>query len=166
MKKSVALLSLLLISACASNKEENAVRTVDQSNQNQIEKPAEQQPDTEQRPDRYKVIKDFNEFTKNNPIYFKFDSIAVINDGIIKKYAELAQDLDDSTTLTFEGYCDNRGSNKYNDALGQKRANAIRSKIGKNNDKVISYGKRKFKNYSKDFEENQQANRKVIVIAE
>ena len=165
MKKSIALLSLLLISACASNKEENVVSTVHQSNQNQIEKPAEQQPDTEQQPDRYKVIKDFNEFTKNNPIYFKFDSVKIVNDDIANKYAKLARELDEDTTLTIEGYCDNRGSDNYNDALGQRRAEAVKNKIGKSDAKVVSYGKRKFKNYSKDFEENQQANRKVVVIA-
>ena len=155
MKKSVALLSLLLISACASNKEENVAKPTNKSNQNQVEKQAEKRD----------LVKEFNEFANKNPVYFKFDSVKITNENVANKYAKLAKDLDKNTTLTIEGYCDNRGSDSYNDTLGQKRAEAVKNKIGKSDAKVVSYGKRKFKNYSKDFEENQQANRKVVVIA-
>ena len=155
MKKSVALLSLLLISACASNKEENIAKPTNKSNQNKVEKQAEKRD----------LVKEFNEFANKNPVYFEFDSVKIMNENVANKYAKLAKDLDKNTTLTIEGYCDNRGSDNYNDTLGQKRAEAVKNKIGKSNAKIVSYGKRKFKNYSKDFEENQQANRKVVVIA-
>ena len=155
MKKSVALLSLLLISACASNKEENVAKPTNSSNQSQVEKKVEKRD----------IVKEFNEFANKNPVYFEFDSVKIVNDNIADKYAKLARELDEGTTLTIEGYCDNRGSDNYNDILGQRRAEAVKNKIGKSDAKVVSYGKRKFKNYSKDFEENQQANRKVVVIA-
>ena len=158
MKKSIALLSLLLVSACASNKDDNVVKPTNRSNQNQIEKQMETKSGKN-------AINDFNKYSSNNPIYFEFDSVKVINNDVMKKYTELTKHLDDNATLTFEGYCDDRGSDEYNDTLGQKRANAVKAKIGGKNSKVISYGKRKFKKYSKDFEENQQANRKVVVTA-
>ena len=154
MKKGVALLSLLLVSACASNKEENVAKPVNKLNQAQIEKKEEQ------KIGKKDAVKEFNRFASSNPVYFEFDSVDVINKNVM-----LAKDLDKNATLTFEGYCDDRGSDKYNDALGQKRAEAVKNKIGKKDANVVSYGKRKFKKYSKDFEENQQANRKVVVIA-
>jgi peptidoglycan-associated lipoprotein len=47
-----------------------------------------------------------------------------------------------------EGHCDNRGTDEYNRALGERRANAIRAYLAKqsvadNRMKTVSYGEDK-----------------------
>ena len=69
MKKGVALLSLLLVSACASNKEENVAKPVNKLNQAQIEKKEEQ------KIGKKDAVKEFNRFASSNPVYFEFDSV-------------------------------------------------------------------------------------------
>lgn len=82
-------------------------------------------------------------------IYFKYDS-----DVLVAKEAEklnkIAEHLDRYPTLglLIEGHCDQRGTDEYNRALGERRANAIRAYlanrgIADNRIKTISYGKDK-----------------------
>lgn len=152
MKKSLALLLLCLVSSCASNKEESAKPVHTEETNSQVEEQVDN-------------VQEFNKFANEHPIYFEFDSTKVVNTDIVEKYIELKNGLSSDVQLIFEGYCDNRGSDAYNDRLGQKRADAIKVRLNHDNADVVSYGKRKFENYSKDFEENQQANRKVVITA-
>jgi peptidoglycan-associated lipoprotein len=61
-------------------------------------------------------------------VYFDFDS-AQVNPGERSKLEAVAEFLRTSTTvgLVVEGHCDERGSNEYNLALGERRALAIRA---------------------------------------
>lgn len=80
-------------------------------------------------------------------IYFDFDKYALRNDsrsslegnaGVMKANGEL--------TVLIEGHCDENGSDSYNFALGDKRANAakeylVNMGVAESNLRTISYGK-------------------------
>lgn len=82
-------------------------------------------------------------------IYFAYDS-----DELIASQRELLDKIADylaanaTLGLVIEGHCDQRGTDEYNRALGERRANAIRAYLaGKgvadNRMKTVSYGKEK-----------------------
>ena len=80
-------------------------------------------------------------------VHFKFDS-AVIEDSEQANVTSVSQALqtDPSADLLVEGHCDERGTEEYNRALGERRALALRealAKMGVNADRIrtISYGK-------------------------
>jgi peptidoglycan-associated lipoprotein len=81
--------------------------------------------------------------------HFKYDSAAVQKtekSNLVAVAAALAADK--STKLLIEGNCDERGTDEYNRALGERRALALRealAKIGVDPSRVrtISYGKDK-----------------------
>lgn len=60
-------------------------------------------------------------------VYFEFDK-SRITDESKQTLAENARQLGDagSMAITIEGHCDERGTNAYNLALGEKRANAAK----------------------------------------
>ena len=82
-------------------------------------------------------------------IYFAYDSDVLVasetaNLDKIAAYLKQHSDLG----LLIEGHCDSRGTDEYNRALGERRANAIRAYLAKQgvpdaNMKTISYGKDK-----------------------
>jgi peptidoglycan-associated lipoprotein len=59
----------------------------------------------------------------NEDIYFEFDSAALLAEAqaILEKKAEWLRNNSD-VTATIEGHCDDRGTNEYNLALGDRRA--------------------------------------------
>lgn len=65
---------------------------------------------------------------KFDTIYFTFDSHLLSEEGR-KSLQNIARVLsvDPQIKLTIAGHCDERGSNSYNTALGDKRASAIRN---------------------------------------
>ncbi len=83
------------------------------------------------------------------PIFFDYDSYDIRTDA----QATLAQDASylvshPNIKIVIGGYCDERGSDEYNLALGQNRANAaknalIAAGVAANRMRVISYGKEK-----------------------
>lgn len=93
-----------------------------------------------------KVVK--KEFKDEN-IYFAFDSSDLSNQArlILNNNAEYLHQYS-SLTVTVEGHCDERGSEKYNNALGKRRAESVKKFLvdqGINTDRVltISYGENK-----------------------
>jgi peptidoglycan-associated lipoprotein len=80
-------------------------------------------------------------------IYFGYDQYDIREDArnmLIKNAAALAERP--GIRLTIEGHCDERGSEKYNLALGDRRANAVKSFLaakGISEDRIdtTSYGK-------------------------
>lgn len=151
MKKLYSLVAIsgLLLCACASNEKP--------SNENKVE---------------VSKIDEFNNFASDNAFYFAFDSSKVnSNENVIKEYVSKINDLDDDVLIVANGYCDNRGSSEYNNALGMRRAVAVKALLDKKgvSKKVkidtVSYGKEKFQNYVKDNGKNYQMNRKVEVVA-
>jgi peptidoglycan-associated lipoprotein len=79
-------------------------------------------------------------------IYFEFDSSEVLPQyrSVIEAHAKYLAS-NPNTLVTLEGHADERGSREYNLALGERRANAIKSQMtllgaGDNQIKVVSYG--------------------------
>ena len=64
----------------------------------------------------------------NDNIYFDFDSSTLTPEAqlILKKKAEWLQNNPDAMS-TIEGHCDDRGTNEYNLALGDRRATSAKN---------------------------------------
>jgi peptidoglycan-associated lipoprotein len=80
-------------------------------------------------------------------IFFEFDSYAVRQeDGPVLKRLSEWLSKNRNSTLTIQGYCDERGTTDYNLALGQKRAEAAKAYLARlgvdeKRLKTLSYGK-------------------------
>lgn len=82
-------------------------------------------------------------------IYFKYDSDVLVSSETAN-LDKIARYLSDKPELglVIEGHCDQRGTEEYNRALGERRANAIRAYLVKrgvadNKIKTVSYGEDK-----------------------
>jgi peptidoglycan-associated lipoprotein len=82
-------------------------------------------------------------------VHFKFDD-ATVQDSEQGNVSSVAQALtaDPNAKLLIEGNCDERGTEEYNRALGERRALALREALGKlsvdpERIRTISYGKDK-----------------------
>ena len=81
------------------------------------------------------------------PVFFEFDSAALTEQGraTLDQNARLLRDHV-SARLVIEGHCDERGTSEYNQALGEKRAQAAReylvgAGITTTRLEIVSYGK-------------------------
>lgn len=79
-------------------------------------------------------------------IYFEFDSSEVLPQyrSVVEAHAKYLASTPNAV-VTLEGHADERGSREYNLALGERRANAVKSQMtllgaGNNQIKVVSYG--------------------------
>jgi peptidoglycan-associated lipoprotein len=65
---------------------------------------------------------------ENEDIYFEFDSIRLTPEAqeILTKKANWLRE-NPQATVTIEGHCDNRGTNEYNLALGEGRAQSAKA---------------------------------------
>lgn len=82
----------------------------------------------------------------NEDIYFEFDSSALLSmaQDVLKRKAQWLRDNPD-VSVVVEGHCDERGTNEYNLALGDRRSNSAKSflvdlGISVSRLKTISYG--------------------------
>jgi len=82
----------------------------------------------------------------NENVYFAFDS-ALLSDQAQQILSSKANYLrtNSEVMITVEGHCDERGTDAYNIALGERRAEAVKNflvdlGIGTNRLKTISYG--------------------------
>jgi peptidoglycan-associated lipoprotein len=80
-------------------------------------------------------------------VFFDFDSATLRGDAgaALDKDARLLRDNGDAA-ITIEGHCDERGTAEYNQALGERRANAARdylvnAGVSASRIQVVSYGK-------------------------
>ena len=83
---------------------------------------------------------------ENDDIYFEFDSPALLSaaQDVLKRKAEWMRD-NPNVTVIVEGHCDERGTNEYNLALGERRAESAKMflvdlGIPANRIRTISYG--------------------------
>lgn len=74
------------------------------------------------------VKKEFNEaiVELGNLIHFDFDSFEIKQEyrPLLQTKAEILKKFD-NVTMVIEGYCDDRGTEEYNLALGERRARAV-----------------------------------------
>jgi peptidoglycan-associated lipoprotein len=125
----------------AARKAREAKAAQDVAVQQDSIKTVEQLPQANQ-----KVIAEF----KLDTVYFDFDKSDLRQDtrdilsknaaALLKKYAD--------TSIRVEGHCDERGSDEYNLALGERRAKSVAAylvTLGIKSDRIstISYGKEK-----------------------
>ena len=82
----------------------------------------------------------------NEHVYFSFDSaqLSAMAQATLKQKAAWLQD-NPNAMVTIEGHCDERGTNEYNLALGERRAQSVKSflvdlGIGADRMSTISYG--------------------------
>jgi peptidoglycan-associated lipoprotein len=96
-----------------------------------------------------KMLQDQINAVESEKIYFDYDKadLKPESQSILEKKAKFLQ-ANPSYTLTIEGNCDERGTNEYNLALGERRADAAKkfiNSLGVSSDKIttISYGEEK-----------------------
>ncbi len=84
--------------------------------------------------------------TVGDRVFFDFDSSVINAEGqaTLQKQAEWLKN--NSTNVTVEGHCDERGTREYNLALGERRANAAKRYlvslgVPANRIQTVSYGK-------------------------
>jgi peptidoglycan-associated lipoprotein len=72
-------------------------------------------------------LEELNEKMPLTPVFFAFDSTVISEEGraAAQKNAEFLKRRP-STRILIEGHADNRGTNEYNLALGERRADAVR----------------------------------------
>ena len=66
----------------------------------------------------------------NSPVYFAYDSAVVgqAYDSLLKQVADYLN-ANPNYTITVSGHCDERGSEEYNRALGERRALSVKQAI-------------------------------------
>ena len=186
MRKEIlcCLIGVALFAGCSSKKkqkpdEQFQLQVIEKQEEQKQENTLENEYLTEQENEKQKIkeqtikaVKAFNAFAKDNAVYFAFDSSKVNNKTILKKYTNKIQELNnlEGVKLSVNGYCDKVGSVEYNNALGLKRAQAVKnviSGVAKGDVKinVVSFGKNKYKVYTKNALKNNRANRKVEIVA-
>ena len=113
----------------------------------------------------------YQEFKKisGNKVYFTFDSSALSKTAkeILIKQAEWLK-ANPNTIADIQGHCDEIGTEKYNFALGLKRAESVKNflkEYGVNQERlsVISYGKL-YPEKSGHTKEDHRINRRVVTI--
>ena len=62
-----------------------------------------------------------------NSVYFDYDRSHVRSDATSTLQGNAGYLKQNSGTVTVEGHCDNRGTNEYNLALGQRRADSTKT---------------------------------------
>lgn len=62
------------------------------------------------------------------PVYFDYDRSTLRPEAAekLKGHAEIIRDIPGSAWVTIEGHCDERGTEEYNLALGDRRADAVK----------------------------------------
>ena len=137
------LIAFAGFSGCASKKKvvETKKPVVEEKKERPAPKPIVKQ---EERKVEEKV-KRINE-SAFNTVYFDFDKSDIRSDqrSDLNRNARLLND-NKNVRIRLEGHCDERGTNEYNQALGERRANAIKQfltdyGISSSRITTISYG--------------------------
>ena len=134
MNKKIVILSLIsfLLAGCAGK---------------QMIKPDVQKPVAQESQEEPSIrFTDWQNVPEMKIMHFSYDKSDLMPQAreILKKNAKYILANPDLTVL-IEGYCDERGTQEYNLALGQRRASAVRDYYGKlgvplSNMGTISYG--------------------------
>lgn len=156
MKKfTVLFVSLLLVfsffSSCRKKVEETPPPPPQAQEQPKVEKvekpPAEEPKLTEEEIFEQKTLEEINTEKPLEMIHFDFDKYFVREDAkpVLRENAQWLKKWD-SVRILIEGHCDERGTEEYNLALGEKRAKSARDylvSLGISPDRmeIISYGK-------------------------
>ncbi len=137
--------SVLLLAGCAK-KSAQAPPTPAPAPPQATTAPPEKQAETPPTPPPTPPKPDFTA-ADLQPVFFDFDSSTLRDDARSTLDAD-ARSLRDhpDIRIVIEGHCDERGTEEYNQALGERRAQAARdylvqAGIGESRIQIISYGK-------------------------
>lgn len=127
------LFAAVLVAGCGTTDSPEVILAPDEPDPMEMETPVEppDQPTFVGAPDRFDAFGNpIDEF--GNPlvrtIYFDFDESILLEQDIplLRLHAEVLRDFPDRT-IVVEGHCDERGTREYNLALGERRADSVRS---------------------------------------
>lgn len=149
MKKTAIVLASLLIVACSSTQKTDTAQAAKPVEKAAVPVAAPQTASvSEADVAASKLSAELQELQKHSA-YFDFDKYAVKAEdkAAIQKQANFIR-LHKDDVVTLEGNCDERGSDKYNMALGHRRANAVEKALHSlgvppAQIKTVSYGKAK-----------------------
>lgn len=134
----------LLVAGCGGNKPP-VDETTNGTTTTSDEGTSTQEPGDGSRPDRGTVAS-AELIASLKMIYFDFDKYNLRDDArrTLESNAEILKENAD-VSIVIEGHCDERGTNEYNLALGENRANAARDyliRLGIDGSRIttISYG--------------------------
>ena len=115
MKKVMSVLLIGLLSACASQTTQPTAEST----------PAGR---AETNPNLNPILTDPNNILSKRSVYFDYDSFVVKNEyrATVQAHAQYLRD-NAAAKVLLQGNADERGSREYNLALGQKRADSVRS---------------------------------------
>ncbi len=113
-----------------------------------VEPPVVKEPElTEEEIFMAKSLEDINEEAPLNMIHFDFDKFFIRDDAkpVLEENARWLKKWP-TVRILIEGHCDERGTEEYNLALGEKRAKSTLDYLGSlgiatNRIQIISYGK-------------------------
>jgi peptidoglycan-associated lipoprotein len=99
------------------------------------------------------------------PIYFDFDQADIRSDArpVLEANARCLKERG-TKGLTVEGHCDERGTEEYNMALGDRRARAAKGyleRLGVAGARTVSYGENRPVEPNAESESGHQANRRA-----
>jgi len=134
----LALLMTVVVSSCAKKKisSDPATATAEEEAQRRAEEQARQRELERQQDFKEENLSEeaaeqrtvsARTIFENEDVYFEFDSIRLAPDAqeILVKKAKWLR-ANPNARVTIEGHCDNRGTNEYNLALGEGRAQSAR----------------------------------------
>ncbi|MDP1538222.1 MAG: peptidoglycan-associated lipoprotein Pal [Burkholderiales bacterium] len=173
----IALIVTALLAACSSTPtmEQDAAAVEDRGAATAAQ-PAQQKPQTQATGPTTKPLsassvsgnplKDPSNILSKRSVYFELDSNIVKEEfkPLVSAHARYLQQ-NRSTKMTVQGHADERGSREYNLALGQRRADAVRSMmqlLGAQAEQIetVSFGEEKPKSTGHDeasWAENRRA---------
>jgi peptidoglycan-associated lipoprotein len=166
LKKITILATVLILSACQTKSEQDDFK-IDEGS-------VEGSPETYQTIDSEKQAAELNAQTQaevkeievQDRIFFAYDAYDVSDDSKKILDTQVAWLKSDPTIkITVEGHCDERGTREYNIALGERRANAVKTYLTANGIdgsriKTVSYGKERpafFGNSEEIYAKNRRA---------
>jgi peptidoglycan-associated lipoprotein len=145
MKKIAVILAALLLAACSTTQKTDTSQTPPASAATESTAPATAPVSAAQAAEN-QLAAEAQDLQKQS-VYFDFDKFAVKHEyrSDLQKQADFIKEHKNDI-VTLEGNCDERGSEKYNQVLGSKRAKAVRHKllllgVAAAQIKTVSFGK-------------------------
>ena len=168
IKKISTILLLLAVISCQHKKAiKDGVSVVESGNpDNQIIEESYQTVENEEQAKLLNAEAEKQIIEVPDRIFFDYDSSAINENSqkILNTQIEWLQNSPEINVI-IEGHCDEKGTREYNIALGEKRANSVKSyfiesKISPSRIKIVSYGKEKpalFGNSDDVYSKNRRA---------